>query len=55
VVALPQEALARLTLGAFETREVLARLPQTVPAEAILLLEVLFPRRYPHIHAMDRF
>ena len=55
VAELPQETLARLALGAFETSDLLARLPNRVPDESVTLLEVLFPRRFPHIHAMDRF
>lgn len=55
VVELPQEMLARLALGAFEASDLLARLPERVPEAAVAVLEVLFPRRHPHIHAMDRF
>jgi predicted acetyltransferase len=55
VVDLPQSTLARLALGAFETSDLLVRLPNRVPDEAVAVLEVLFPRRHPHIHAMDRF
>jgi GNAT superfamily N-acetyltransferase len=55
VIEMPQDALARLVLGAFDTREILGRLPVPPPERTWEVLEVLFPRRYPHIHAMDRF
>ena len=55
VVELPQAILARIAMGAFEVRDVIARLDNAVDDDAVALLEVLFPRRYPHIYAMDRF
>lgn len=55
VVELPQDILARLILGAFDTADVLARLPDPPAAETAALLKVFFPRRYPHIYPMDRF
>jgi hypothetical protein len=55
VVDLPQHELARLAFGGFEPREVLARLPAPPDSRAAALLVTLFPRRHPHIHAMDRF
>ena len=55
VVDLPQETLARLSLGAFEVRDLVARLPTEPSAKVVAVLEILFPRRAPHIHAMDRF
>ncbi len=55
VVELPQTALARMCLGAFATDDVLARLPSPPDRETAALLNVLFPRRTPHIHAIDRF
>ena len=55
VIDLPQETLARLSLGAFEVRDLLARLPVQPSTQVLALLEILFPRRTPHIHAMDRF
>jgi hypothetical protein len=54
-VALPQAMLARLCLGGFDTKDTLARLPTKPDAESANLLQVLFPRRYPHIFPVDRF
>jgi predicted acetyltransferase len=54
-VEIPQAMLARLCLGAFETRDVLARLPNPPSREAGTLLEALFPKRTPHIYPVDRF
>ena len=55
VVELPQTALARLCLGGFDPADVLARLPNRPDPEVEALLQVLFPRRMPHIYPMDRF
>jgi Acetyltransferase (GNAT) domain len=55
VVELPQEALARLCVGAFEPQDVLARLPRTLDRRIGMLLSALFPRRAPHIYPLDRF
>ena len=55
IVELPQTALARLCFGAFEPRDLLARLPSPPVPEAVTLLEALFPRRFPHIYSIDRF
>jgi GNAT superfamily N-acetyltransferase len=54
-IDLPQETLARLVMGAFDARDLLARLPVPPSAQAAALVEILFPRRFPHIHAIDRF
>lgn len=53
-VELPQETLARLCLGAFDTDDLLARLPTAPQAEAVALVKVLFPRRFPHVYPVDR-
>ena len=55
IVELPQTALARLCLGGFDPADVLARLPTRPDREVEALLQVLFPRRAPHIYPMDRF
>jgi hypothetical protein len=55
VVELPQTALARLCLGAFDPADVLARLADKPVPEAADLLRLLFPRRMPHIYPMDGF
>jgi GNAT superfamily N-acetyltransferase len=55
VVELPQTALARLCLGGFDPADLLARLPNRPDREVEALLQVLFPRRMPHIYPMDRF
>ena len=55
IVELPQTALARLCLGGFDPADVLARLPNRPDQEVEALLQVLFPRRAPHIYPMDRF
>ena len=55
IIELPQATLARLCLGAFETRDLVARLPGPLSREAAALLEVLFPRRAPHVYPVDRF
>lgn len=55
VVEMPQTVLARLTLGAFETSDLLARLPSPPHGDVAELLNVLFPRQTPHIYAIDRF
>jgi hypothetical protein len=55
VVELPQTALARLCLGGFDPADVLARLPDQPGQQAAALLQLLFPRRMPHIYQMDRF
>ncbi len=54
-VELPQTALARLTLGAFDAGDLLARLPEPPGPEAVAVVGALFPRRTPHIYAVDRF
>ena len=55
VAELPQETLARLCLGAFEPRDVLARLPEAPDSRLADLLAILFPRREPHIYPLDWF
>jgi hypothetical protein len=55
VVELPQTALARLCLGGFDPADLLARLPNRPDWEVEALLQLLFPRRMPHIYPMDRF
>jgi hypothetical protein len=55
VIELPQDMLARLCLGAFETRDLLERLPNRPDSRTWELMEVLFPRRHPHIYPLDRF
>jgi hypothetical protein len=55
VVELPQTVLARLCLGGFDPADLLARLPNRPDREVEALLQVLFPRRMPHIYPMDRF
>jgi hypothetical protein len=52
---LPQDTLARLSLGAFETSDLLERLPNRPDAQVWDLMEVLFQRRHPHIYPLDRF
>jgi Acetyltransferase (GNAT) domain len=54
-VEIPQDTLGRLCLGAFETSDLLARLPNRPDQQATEILEVLFPKRTPHIYSMDRF
>jgi Acetyltransferase (GNAT) domain len=54
-VEIPQDTLSRLCLGAFETSDLLARLPKRPDHQTSELLEVLFPGRTPHIYSMDRF
>jgi hypothetical protein len=54
-VELPQDALSRMCLGAFETSDLLTRLPHRPDHQTTELLEVLFPKRTPHIYSMDRF
>jgi hypothetical protein len=53
-VELPQSALARLALGAFPPRDVLARLPKPPGEQAEELLATLFPRRDVHLYLPDR-
>lgn len=55
VVELPQATLARLCFGAFDPGDLVARLPNPPSRDAVALVAVLFPRRYPHIYPMDRF
>jgi hypothetical protein len=52
---MPQAVLARLCLGGFDTGDILSRLPTKPTAETAALLNVLFPRRAPHIYPVDRF
>ena len=54
-IEVPQDTLARLCLGAFETRDLLERLPNPPEHRVWNLMEVLFPRRHPHIYPLDRF
>jgi GNAT acetyltransferase-like protein len=54
-IEVPQDTLARLCLGAFETRDLLERLPNPPDRRTCDLMEVLFPRRHPHIYPLDRF
>jgi len=54
-VVLPQDVVARLAFGAYDVAEVLARLPNPPDERVTGLLGVLFPRRHPHVHAIDRF
>jgi hypothetical protein len=55
LIELPQETLARLCLGAFETGDLLERLSNPPDGPTWELMEVLFPRRFPHIYPLDRF
>jgi hypothetical protein len=55
LIELPQDMLARLCLGGFETSDLLERLPNRPDARTSQLMEVLFPRRHPHIYPLDRF
>jgi Acetyltransferase (GNAT) domain len=55
IVELPQDTLARLCFGAFETSDLLERLPHRPDDRTWALMEVLFPRRHPHIYPLDRF
>jgi Acetyltransferase (GNAT) domain len=55
MIEVPQDTLARLCLGAFETRDLLERLPNPPDRRTCELMEVLFPRRHPHIYPLDRF
>jgi hypothetical protein len=55
LVEMPQDTLARLCLGAFETNDLLERLPNRPDRQTWDLMEVLFPRRHPHIYPLDRF
>jgi hypothetical protein len=55
VVDLDPGTLGQLSLGAYETGDVLARLPNSPDSKTTALLEILFPRRYPHIYPLDRF
>jgi predicted N-acetyltransferase YhbS len=55
VIELPQTTLVRLCLGAFETGDLLARLPVAPGPNAEEILRVLFPGRAPFIYPVDRF
>jgi hypothetical protein len=55
MIEVPQDTLARLCLGAFETSDLLDRLPNRPDRPTWNLMEVLFPRRHPHIYPLDRF
>lgn len=55
VVHLPQAELARLVFGGYPPKEVLARLPHPPDEAALDVISALFPQRYPHIYAVDRF
>jgi hypothetical protein len=52
---LPHGTLARLCLGAYEAADLLARLPRKPRPEIGALLQLLFPRRSPHVYPADRF
>ena len=54
-VWMPQHDLARLALGAFPPRELVARLPNPPSTQVADLLAVLFPLRYSHLHPADAF
>ncbi len=54
-VEIPQAELARLSLGGYPPRDLLARMPNPPEERAARAIEVLFPRRYPHIYPADRF
>ncbi len=54
-VALPQTALARLTLGAFRPEDVCARLEVPVAETAQAVLRLLFPLRQQNMHLPDRY
>jgi hypothetical protein len=54
-VELSVGTLGALCLGAYETGDLLARLPRPPDARTVALLTMLFPRRYPHIYPLDRF
>lgn len=55
VVDMPQTALGRLALGALPPEEILARLPHPPDDRVRELLRTLFPARYPHMYAADRY
>lgn len=55
IIDLPQDTLARLCLGAFETSDLLERLPHPPDKRTWEVMEVIFPRRNPHIYPLDRF
>lgn len=55
IAEMPQAVIARLCLGGFDTGDILSRLPTMPDAESVALLNVLFPRRAPHIYPVDRF
>ena len=54
-LSLPQATLARLALGAFSPRDLLARLDAPVGEKTAKILETLFPFRHPHMYIPDRF
>lgn len=55
VLELPQSDLACLALGAFSPWDVLDRLPEPPALFIQNLVEMLFPRRNPHMHLPDRY
>jgi len=55
VADMPQSMLARLSLGAFSVRDLVARNAPGLALEALDVLEALFPQRDLHIFPMDRF
>jgi predicted acetyltransferase len=55
VVKMAQSDLARLALGTFPPRELLARLRLSPADQATELLATLFPARNPHVYPIDRF
>ena len=55
VVRLPQTTVARLALGAFQPRDLLALLQEPPQGVVHDTLEAMFPPRHPHIYYPDRF
>lgn len=53
-ITLPQTILARLALGGFPPEDLLSRLATPLSDQSYALCCCLFPRRRPHIFAVDR-
>ncbi len=54
-IALPQQTLARLALGAFPPQDLLEALPAPPSERLQQIVSALFPERHPHMHLPDRF
>ncbi|HEV2125233.1 MAG TPA: hypothetical protein VGW38_20980, partial [Chloroflexota bacterium] len=54
-VHLPQTALARLALGAYDPADLLNRFDTPPDERTRALLQVLFPQRHPHMSLPDRY